>query len=245
MVQVLDVGQGLAVSIRTKKHVLLYDTGDQLFQGNDFGQMVIVPFYASQGVKKIDKIVISHPDKDHRGGLKSVEAKMEVGQLLVNEPRYYHHGVNCHNYPKWEWDEVQFQFYPITMKFNDKNNNSCILKISTKSNSILLTGDIEKIAEDYLVRTYGEQLRSQILIIPHHGSKTSSSYRFLLETAPLYAIASLGFDNRFRFPHAKTLTNMKLLDIPFYRTDECGMVKLLLPAKKLMDKPRCFNHEVS
>ncbi|WP_298623640.1 DNA internalization-related competence protein ComEC/Rec2 [uncultured Legionella sp.] len=241
LVQVLDVGQGLAVSIRTKEHVLLYDTGDQLFQGSDFGQMVILPFYEAQGIKKIDTIVISHPDKDHRGGLNSVEAKMQVGQLLVNNPRYYRHGLNCHNYPQWQWDGVQFQFFPITMNFNGKNNNSCILKISTKNNSILLTGDIEKIAEDYLVRSYGEQLKSNVLIVPHHGSKTSSSYRFLLEIEPRYAVASLGFDNRFRFPHPKTVTNMKLLDIPFYRTDECGMVNLLLPAKGEMSKPLCFN----
>ena len=245
LIQVLDVGQGLAVSIRTKAHVLLYDTGDQLFQGSDFGQMVILPFYTSQGINKIDKIVISHPDKDHRGGLKSVETKMQVEQLLVNNLRYYNHGLNCHNYPQWQWDGVQFQFYPIKMNFNDKNNNSCILKISTQSNSILLTGDIEKIAEDYLVRVYGEQLKSNVLIVPHHGSKTSSSYRFLLEIAPMYAIASLGFDNRFRFPHSKTLTNMNLLDIPFYRTDECGMVELLLPAEGVMNKPLCFNHHIN
>ena len=104
-----------------------------------------------------------------------------------------------------------------------------------------MVGDIEKIAEDYLVRTYGNQLVSDVLIVPHHGSKTSSSYRFLLEVAPRYAIASLGFDNRFHFPHAKTLASMSSLGIPFFRTDECGMVEIQLPAKGEIKKPQCYN----
>ena len=104
-----------------------------------------------------------------------------------------------------------------------------------------MTGDIEKIAEDYLVKTYGSELASDVLIVPHHGSKTSSSYRFLLDVAPHYAIASLGFDNRFHFPHAKTLASMESLSIPFYRTDECGMAQILLPLAGKVGKPMCFS----
>jgi competence protein ComEC len=241
LLQVLDVGQGLAVNIQTEHHVLLYDTGDQFFQGSDLGKMVILPFYQHVGVKKIDTIVISHPDKDHRGGLKSVEAGMPVEQLLVNDRRYYTHGLNCHHYSEWDWDGVHFRFLPIPLSFNDKNNNSCILQVINSQGRILFTGDIEKMAEDYLVRTYGDQLKSDILIVPHHGSKTSSSYRFLLEVAPIYAIASLGFDNRFHFPHAKTLENMKALHIPFIRTDECGMVQIKISAQESIGKPVCFS----
>lgn len=239
LVDVLDVGQGLAVAIRTQNHILIYDTGDQFFQGSDLGQMVILPYLKTLGIKKVDKVVISHPDKDHRGGLKSLETGIPVTQLLVNEPRYYQHGLKCHTYPKWQWDNVSFRFLPITMTFPDKNNNSCILQVSSKGGRVLLTGDIEKIAEDYLVRTYGAKLSSDILIVPHHGSKTSSSYRFLLETSPHFAIASLGFDNRFHFPHAQTLITMSSLQIPFYRTDECGMVEVMLPLKGPMKSPQC------
>lgn len=241
LLQVLDVGQGLAVAVQTKNHRLLYDTGDEFFQGSDLGKMVILPFYADSGVKKLDKIVISHPDKDHRGGLKSVEAVMQVSQLLVNDPDYYHRGLNCHEMPSWTWDGVHFRFLPIKIKFKSKNNNSCILQISNKAGRILLTGDIEKMAEDYLIKTYGNQLSSDILIVPHHGSKTSSSYRFLLEVAPHYAIASLGFDNRFHFPHTKTLDSMSSLGIPFLRTDECGMINILFNAKGTIEKPQCFS----
>ena len=241
LIHVLDVGQGLAVSIQTQNHVLLYDTGDQFFQGSDLGAMVILPFYQAIGVKKVDKIVISHPDKDHRGGLKSVESGIKVEELLVNDPRYYDHGLNCHDYPEWEWDGISFRFLPIRESFQDKNNNSCILQVGNAIGRVLLTGDIEKTGEDYLVRTYGNQLASEVLIVPHHGSKTSSSYRFLLEVAPRYAIASLGFDNRFHFPHAKTLASMNSLGIAFFKTDECGMVEITLPLKGTIKKPECYS----
>lgn len=240
LVQVLDVGQGLAVAIQTQHHSLLYDTGDQFFQGSDLGKMVILPFYQATQLSKLDMIVISHPDKDHRGGLNSVEEALPVGRLLVNDPHYYHHGLNCHTYPDWEWDGVSFHFFPIHKSFNDKNNNSCILQIRNAGGQVLFTGDIEKEAEDYLIQTYGDALKSSILIVPHHGSKTSSSYRFLLEVAPRYAIASLGFDNRFRFPHVRTLANMNSLQIPFYRTDECGMTTIKLSRKGEINAPACY-----
>ncbi len=241
VIDILDVGQGLAIAIRSQHHVLIYDTGDRFFQGNDLGKMVILPYLKALEIKKIDTVVISHPDKDHRGGLNSLEKGIQVDQLLVNEPHYYDHGMTCHDFPQWSWDDVHFRFLPIRTHFKNKNNNSCILQIRTKAGKALFTGDIEKIAEDYLIRTYGAELASDVLIVPHHGSKTSSSYRFLLEVAPRYAIASLGFDNRFHFPHAKTLENMKSLNIPFYRTDHCGMVQLTLPAQGKIKKPVCFS----
>ncbi len=240
-VDVLDVGQGLAVSIRTQNHVLLYDTGDRFFQGSDLGKMVVLPYLDTLNIKSLDAIVISHPDKDHWGGLQSIEAAIPVKQLLVNEPRYYRHGANCHKYPEWQWDQVRFRFLPINTLFKNKNNNSCILQVASANGRVLLAGDVEKEAEDYLITTYGHQLASEVLIVPHHGSKTSSSYRFLLETAPRYAIASLGFDNRFHFPHAKTLTSMSSLNIPLYRTDECGMTQFILPAQGEMKPPHCFS----
>jgi len=238
---VLDVGQGLAVAIRTNHHALLYDTGDQFFQGSDLGKMVVLPYYATTDVKIIDKIVISHPDKDHRGGLKSIQDAMPVQQLLVNNPKYYHHGINCHHFPAWQWDGVYFNFLPIPPSLGDKNNTSCILQVSNAQIKILLTGDIERSAEDYLVKTYGKQLKSDILIVPHHGSKTSSSYRFILEVAPRYAVASLGFANRFRFPHLKTLTTFAKLNIPFIRTDECGMTQFFALNNGKLDPPQCYS----
>lgn len=240
LIHVLDVGQGLAVSIHTAHHVLLYDTGDQFFQGSDLGKMVILPFYKDLGIKKINAVVISHPDKDHRGGLNSVEAGLHVNQLIVNDPHFYHRGLSCHDYPPWQWDGINFRFFPIKKQFKSKNNSSCILQVSSPHARVLLTGDIEKDAETYLIKTYGSQLTSDVLILPHHGSKTSSSYRFLMEVAPVYGIASLGFDNRFHFPHAKTIKSLQSLGIQFYRTDECGMTQIKLPVQGELLKPTCY-----
>lgn len=226
LINVLDVGQGLSVIIRTKDHVLIYDTGDQFYQGSDLGKMVVLPFLDSIGVKEINAIVVSHPDKDHLGGLSSIEQSMPVQQLIVDDPSFYKRGFNCHTMPAWQWDGIHFQFLQINAELGKKNNHSCVLKVSSSYESLLLTGDIEAIAEDYLVQTYSSQLKSDVLIVPHHGSNTSLSYRFLLEVNPRYAIASLGFDNRFRFPHKKTLQTLNSLSIPFIRTDESGMVQI-------------------
>lgn len=241
LIHVLDVGQGLAVIVRTQNHILIYDTGDKFFKGNDMAKMVILPYLKTFGIKKINTVVISHPDKDHRGGLHSLEDGIPVEQLLVNDPGFYKRGLACHNSFNWQWDNVHFYFLPIKRVFKNKNNNSCILQIKTDAGKALFPGDIEKKAEDYLVKTYGSELSSDLLIVPHHGSKTSSSYRFLLEIAPRYAVASLGFDNRFHFPHARTLATMNALNIPFYRTDTCGMVEIILPSKGEIKKPICFN----
>lgn len=240
LIRTLDVGQGLAVSIQTAHHVLLYDTGDLFFKGDDLGKRVILPYYLQMGVKQIDKVVISHPDKDHRGGLKSVEQGLPVQQLLVNDRRYYHRGLKCHDQQPWEWDGVTFRFFPIKKSFKSKNNASCILQVRTQNSSFLLTGDIEQPAEDYLMRTYGRQLRSTLLLIPHHGSKTSSSYRFLMEVAPQYALVSLGLDNRFHFPHDKTLASLRSLGIPLYRTDECGMLDVVIDKQGAQARPHCY-----
>lgn len=239
LINVLDVGQGLSILVRTARHVLLYDTGDRFYQGSDLGKLVILPYLKTQGIKSIDTIVISHPDKDHRGGLESIEKEIPVQTLLVNQPDEYPQGLPCHQQANWAWDGVDFRFFPIPKAFKNRNNTSCVLKITTPQSQILFTGDIEKDAEDYLIKTYGHELASDVLILPHHASKTSSSYPFLKTVAPHYAIASLGFDNRFHFPHAKTIQSLNALHITFYRTDECGMTQIKLPAIGLMKAPHC------
>jgi competence protein ComEC len=228
LIRVLDVGQGLAVLVQTQNHSLLYDTGDSFYQGSDMGKLVILPLLQNVGLKKLDAIVISHPDKDHYGGLHSIETAIPVTALIVNDPLHYKRGLSCHDYPRWQWDGIDFRFFPIKQNFKEKNNRSCILQVSSGKNRMLLTGDVEKIAEKYLVENYAEALQSSVLLVAHHGSKTSSSDVFLNQVSPIYAIASLGFDNRFHFPHPHTLQTYKKLGIPFYSTKDYGMITLRL-----------------
>lgn len=239
-IDVMDVGQGLAVVVNTSHHVLIYDTGVKFFQGGDMAQMVLIPYLKMLGIKKIHKVVISHPDLDHRGGLKSLEESYVIDELIVDSPEYYHKGSSCHDYPKWEWDGVSFRFFAIKLNQNKKNNRSCVLQISTRSGQVMLTGDIEKPAEDYLVSTYGRELESSMMVIPHHGSKTSSSISLIEKISPKYAIASYGFDNRYHFPHHQAMKVYQQRHITILNTVDSGMITLVLDPTVNSRKPSIY-----
>lgn len=224
---VLDVGQGLSVVVRTSKHTIIYDTGMKFFQGSDMAKLAILPYLNTIGIKKIDAVIISHTDLDHRGGLESLENQLSIKKLIVDSPDFYHKGFSCHEYPSWTWDQVSFRFFYLPKDLN-KNNHSCVLKISTDNQNVLLTGDIEKRAEQYLVNNYGKELKSSVLLIPHHGSKTSSSIEFVRMVAPKYAIASYGFDNRYHFPHQQALQIYNSQSIKVLNTASNGMITFLL-----------------
>lgn len=240
VVDVLDVGQGLAVAIRTANHTLLYDTGTRFYRGSDMGKLVVIPYLISMAIKKIDTIVISHSDLDHRGGMSSIVKQYPVGALISENPSYYKRGFNCHQYRKWIWDGVSFRFFAIESLIKGKNNHSCVLQISTQASQILLTGDIEKTAEDYLVAHYGKQLTATYLLIPHHGSKTSSSKTFVSQVAPDFAIASFGLINRYHFPHAQAMKVYQKQAIEVFTTAQCGMIRVPLVAKQPRAKPVCY-----
>lgn len=227
-VELLDVGQGLSVLIRTAHHALLYDTGAKFYRGTDMGLLAIIPYLKTIGLKKIDTIVVSHTDLDHRGGLSSIEAIYPSHQLIVDDPNYYHRGVSCHTYAPWQWDGIEFKFFPINVPLGSKNNHSCVLQVKSKGGQFLLTGDIEQEAEKYLVDTYKDTLASTAMLVPHHGSKTSSSLAFIKQVAPRYALLSYGFDNRYHFPHAQTINHYQSHHVELYNTMEQGKICLQL-----------------
>lgn len=228
IIDVLDVGQGLAVLIRTAKHQLLFDTGGKFYLGKDLGELVIIPYMQTLGVQKLDMLVISHPDLDHRGGLNSIMASYPVSQLIVNDPSFYKQGVTCHNFPNWTWDGIYFEFLNVDDKIHKGNNDSCVLKIKSNKASILLTGDIENKAEKSLINIYGENLRADYLLVPHHGSKTSSSKEFLEAVSPKLAIFSYAIHNRYHFPHQKVINTYKLHGIKTQSTAKCGIISVNL-----------------
>ncbi|WP_419420680.1 DNA internalization-related competence protein ComEC/Rec2 [Legionella sp. D16C41] len=237
---VLDVGQGLAIVISTTNHVLLYDTGMKFYQGGDMAQMAIIPYLTTRGIKKIDKIIISHSDLDHRGGLASVEDKYGQVELLVDNPQFYHRGTKCHEYATWQWDGITFRFLPIYLSKKNKNNSSCVLQIITPSGNALITGDIEKEAERYLIRHYPKQLASDILVVAHHGSKTSSTDAFIAQVLPKFALISAGFDNRYHFPHQQTLETLKRYNSKILNTIDCGMITVEFNTNSQGIKPSCY-----
>lgn len=241
-IDILDVGQGLAVVVNTANHTLIYDTGVKFYQGGDMGKLAIIPFLKTLHVTHLDKVVISHPDLDHRGGLASLEEKFKIDELVVDDPVFYKRGSSCHNYPSWTWDGISFRFFSLAgSDLTNKNNSSCVLQISNPAGkAVLLSGDIEKAAEHFLVNAYSEALASSVLVVPHHGSKTSSTQSFVEHVAPQYAIASYGFDNRYHFPHQQAMRVYQQHTIPIYNTVDCGMVSVQLTPHSISEKPFCY-----
>lgn len=238
-VDILDVGQGLSVVVRTAQHRLMYDTGVKFYHGSDMGQLAIIPYLKTQGIKQLDAVVISHPDLDHRGGLPSIQKEYPIQRLLVDDISFYNNALPCHEASDWRWDGVLFKFFPIQGDFKGKNNRSCVLQISTHSGQVILTGDIEKPAEDYLVKRYAHQLASSVLVVPHHGSKTSSSTSLIEHINPQYAVVSYGFDNRYHFPHTKPMLEYAKKSIPVYSTTSCGLIRIDLTPNAQMKAPIC------
>ena len=200
----LDVGQGMAAVLRTQNHVLLYDSGPNFF-GNpdtDAGETTVVPFLHSQGIQRLDALLISHGDSDHSGGALSILKTMPVERMIANDANFPYPAIPCRAGLHWNWEGVDFTVLHPTLQyahFKD-NNQACVLKVSSGKTAILLTGDIESSAERHLVLEQQIDLQADILIAPHHGSRTSSSPLFINAVQPRFALFSVGYQNHFGHP---------------------------------------------
>lgn len=208
----LDVGQGLAALVQTRQHTLLYDTGARFSERFNIGEAVIVPYLVKQGIKQLDMLVISHGDNDHIGGASAVIEAAQPGRVLSSVPTEtgYQDAFNCHTGQGWDWDGVRFDMlHPAPDSTLEGNNASCVLKVSGAYGSVLLTGDIEKRAEAQLLQHQYEQLESRVLIVPHHGSRSSSNPAFIDAVGPDYAFITAGYRNRFGLPKQDIITRYK------------------------------------
>lgn len=208
---VFDVGQGTAVFLRTPNHQLLYDTGPIYSENLDAGSALIVPYLHSQGLAELDRLVVSHKDKDHAGGLAGVLAAIRVDHLLLGQRETYRptdqspasavRVESCHEAAPWQWDQVSFRFIHWPLLASAKaNNHSCVLLVEYQGHRILLPGDIEKDVERQLLAQ--DSLPSvDILLAPHHGSHSSSTPAFVARTAPRTVIYSAGYRNQHGHPH--------------------------------------------
>ena len=219
----LDVGQGLSTVVQTRKHLLVFDTGVRYSKKFDMGKAVVFPFLNGSGVSKIDRLVISHTDNDHIGGLESLKNSIEIHSLVSSAT--IHGSTPCLAGQQWQWDGIRFNFLsPSLERFGSKNNNSCVLKIESSYGSALLTGDIEAAAETRLVKNHAEALKSNLLIAPHHGSKTSSTSAFLEKVRPKWVFISSGYKNRFHFPHASVLKRYQHFNSAWFSSANNGML---------------------
>lgn len=233
---VLDVGQGLSVFIKTKNHHLLFDAGARFSERFDVGEKVVVPFLRHQGIQKLDTIVISNGDNDHIGGAQAVIDSIDTGQIIGRDIETLEHKNvgHCIKGQKWNWDGVEFEIlHPQHQRYRKRNNYSCVLKVSNAVNSVLISGDIEKKAENELLKQQALSLKAKVLIVPHHGSKTSSSMRFIEAVKPEIAIYSSGYLNRYDFPRPEVVERYKQKGISQLNTAEKGQISLLVDQSRL------------
>lgn len=204
-VVVLDVGQGLAVVVRTAGHVLVYDTGPRFSDSFDAGRGVVFPYLRHSGVKRVDKVLVSHGDNDHIGGLASVLELLPVAQVSASAQVGL--AQACQQGQSWQWDGVQFAvLHPAAGFEGGSNDASCVLQIRAGGHSVLLPGDIEAAGETRLLRHNGPgtgaSLRSDLVVAPHHGSATSSGSGFIAATQPAFVVYSAGYRSQFGHPAA-------------------------------------------
>ncbi len=232
----LDVGQGLSTVIQTQKHILVFDTGAKLSSNNDMGESVVMPYLRSIGIQNLDMLIISHGDNDHIGGASAILKNMPVLKIKTSVPNEFSikNTDYCLRGDTWIWDDVIFKFlYPTLHHLGFNNDSSCVLRISTKNKTILLTGDIEKYAENYLLDVEDQNLRANIIIAPHHGSKTSALDAFLYAVNPQYVLFPVGYRNRYHLPHPSVVAKYDALNAKKFDTAKAGAIQLKVVADKI------------
>jgi competence protein ComEC len=235
-IAVLDVGQGLAVHVQTAGHDLLFDAGPAFSTEADSGNRIIVPYLRALGVRRLDALVVSHADKDHEGGAASVIAALPVGVLKTSVP--YEHPLSAQPVPQqlcadgdaWTWDGVRFEMLhpgpePLSRRSNDL---SCVLRITAGGRSMLLTSDIEAVSEVALLKRYPRGLAAEVMTVPHHGSRTSSTPEFLAAVAARDVIFPVGYLNRFGHPKDEVVERYVASGARLHRTDRDGALRASL-----------------
>ncbi len=221
----LDVGQGTAVVVQTYRHTLVYDAGPRFSESFNTGDAVILPYLQSIGVRKIDRMVISHADRDHIGGAKALRNGMRVDDTLVSAPAMELPDAGiCSPGQSWQWDGVSFEIlHPHSDDTGSRNDRSCVLLISTaRLKHTLLAGDVEAHGEQRLLQRGIPQV--EVLLAPHHGSNTSSTMAFLQATMPGHVVHSAGFNNRFGFPHHEVVSRYREIQAVQYQTASSGAI---------------------
>lgn len=245
----IDVGQGLSIAVLTKRHTLLFDAGAAFDGGLDLGEAAVLPVLQSLGVRRLDRLVISHADNDHAGGASSVGSAYPEATVLAPEGSGLG-GKPCLAGESWEWDGVRFEFLHPPPHFPYlKNDSSCVLRVEAGGTRLLMTGDIGEVIERRLIREQPHAIAAEVLTVPHHGSRHSSSPGFVAAAAPRLALVSSGHRSRFGHPHPDVVERYSQAGVQLEGSAEAGMIRLRLDERGLSgvhrwrDRHRRFWHE--
>lgn len=242
---VLDVGQGLAVYTEWPNGNLLYDTGARFSSDFDVGSRVIAPWLQSEGVNALDFLVVSHGDNDHAGGLQGVLAALPVntlwlGPTVTNEDSRLP-TLPCNSNTTFEDADLSIEVLwppPETKNFSSTNNASCVLVLNYQNTQILLAGDIEKDVERALLETGTLPANVDLLIAPHHGSRSSSTRAFIDTVKPRAVVFSAGYRNRYHHPNAAVVERYEKAGAQIFRTDLDGAIRFTLNTGGELDSVR-------
>jgi len=235
-----DVGQGLSVAAQTRQHALLYDTGPDFANDADSGNRILIPVLRSLGIRELDGIILSHDDIDHTGGTASVIQGMPVEWLASASPGNKLSIISgrqdnftiarrpCRDGIRWNWDGVEFEIlhpanHPDKTRKHE-NESSCVLRISIGEHHILLAGDIEKRSEQRLLTLHPDQLPADLLVVPHHGSASSSDVALIAAILPDYAVFTSGYRNRFGHPKPEIVQRYLDSGATLLRSDQDGAI---------------------
>lgn len=241
LLDVLDVGQGTAVVVRTRSHTLVYDTGAALGAKLDAGASVVVPFLRNAGIRQLDKLIISHGDNDHIGGARSILKAYPDSEVLGQQLDKIGSitSTPCRSGERWHWDGVDFEFlHPVQAvpRFKKSNNFSCVLRIAAAGGVTLLTGDIEARIEKSLLEK-SALLDADILLVPHHGSRTSSTKKFVSAITPHFAVITAGHRNRYRLPSTKVIRRYESAGSAVLISGRSGTISFEIDAENGVSQP--------
>lgn len=245
----IDVGQGLSLALLTRRHTLLFDAGAAFEGGLDLGEAAVLPVLQSLSVRRLDRLIVSHADNDHAGGAASVRVAYPEAHLVAPD-RSGFPGEPCLAGETWEWDGVRFEFlHPPTHFPYLKNDSSCVLRVEASGTRLLITGDIGEVIERRLIREQMDSIAADVLTVPHHGSRHSSSAAFLEAVSPRLALVSSGHRSRFGHPHPDVVERYRRAGVQLEGSAEAGMIRLRLDERGLSgvqrwrDRHRRFWHE--
>jgi len=241
---IFDVGQGLAVAAQTRHHALLYDTGPDFSTEADSGNRILIPSLRAMGISKLDGLILTHDDTDHTGGAVSVMQAMPidwVSSSLPDEHPTLQQAANkqrCKDGQAWQWDGVSFEMlHPDAASYAAEkirdNNMGCVLRISIGDQHVLLAADIEKESEQRLLAEHADKLPAAMLVVPHHGSKTSSTDGFIDAVRPDYAVFTAGYRNRFGHPKQEVVQRYLDTGAQLLRSDADGAILVEMNAHEM------------
>jgi competence protein ComEC len=239
----IDVGQGLAVLVRTSGHSLLYDMGPAVTDGFDAGERAVVPALRALGVRRLDTAVVSHADNDHAGGWPAVKRQFPARATWAPDGSPTPASRRCVAGRAWTRDGVRFRFIHPTPHFPYfRNESSCVLRIEGRHGSALLTGDIGEVVERDLLRRERAALRADVVVVAHHGSGGSSDPGFVAATGARVALASVGAGNRFGHPKREVVERWCDAGAEFLSTADSGAIRVGIGANGIRVDRRRASH---